>query len=309
MELDLTSNSLVVFQALSSETRLNIVHFLGNQKKSITEISEHLKISKSITTRHVQQMEDAGLLNSERGVGKNKNKKMVFLKVDDIRILFPAKVYPEFKLHTTDLKIGHFTDFSVFPTCGLATESKIVGKADDPKFFLDSDRVDASLLWFSKGFVEYKIPNLLQKEENPELLEISFEIASEFPLSNNSWPSDVSIYINDIRVAVYTIPGNFSDVRGRYTPLWWNDNFSQYGLLKHLRVNKLDTGIDGEAFSDITIDDLNLQDNSFIKLKFSIDDDATNKGGLTLFGRGFGNHNQNITINTYYLDKEDNQRN
>lgn len=304
MELDLTSNSLAVFQALSSETRLNIVHFLGNQKKSITEISEHLKISKSITTRHVQQMEDAGLLNSERGIGKNKNKKMVFLKVDDIRIIFPAKVYPEFKLHTTDLKIGHFTDFSVFPTCGLATESKIVGKADDPKYFLDSDRVDAALLWFSKGFVEYKIPNLLQKEENPELLEISFEIASEFPLSNNSWPSDISIYINDIRVAVYTSPGNFSDVRGRYTPIWWDDHFSQYGLLKHLRVNKLDTGIDGEAFSNITIDDLKLQDNSFIKLKFSIDNDAINKGGLTLFGKGFGNHNQNITINTYYLEKK-----
>ncbi|MHC5269836.1 ArsR/SmtB family transcription factor [Enterococcus sp. LJL98] len=302
MELDLSSNSLAVFQSLASETRLSIIHFLGNQKKSITEISEHLSISKSITTRHIQQMEDAGLLSSERGIGKNRNKKMVFLKVEDIRITFPAKIYPEFQLHSTDLQIGHFTDFSVSPTCGLATDKKIVGKADDPKFFLDSDRVNASLLWFSKGFVEYKIPNLLLKNESPELLEISFEIASEFPLSNNSWPSDISIYVNDIRVAIYTVPGNFSDVRGRYTPAWWNDNFSQYGLLKHLRINRLDTGIDGEAFSEVTIDDLNLQDSPFIKLKFSIDDDAINQGGMTLFGKNFGNHNQNITINTYYLD-------
>lgn len=303
MEIDLSTKSLDVFQSLASETRIKIIHFLGNQKKSITEISEYLGISKSITTRHIQQMEDAGLLGSDRGVGKNKNKKMVYLKIDDLRIIFPAKVYPEFKLHTTDLKIGHFTDFSVAPTCGLATESKIVGKADDPTYFLDGDRVDAALLWFSKGFVEYKIPNLLQEDQDPELLEISFEIASEFPLSNNSWPSDISIYVNDIRVAVYTVPGNFSDVRGRYTPSWWNDNFSQYGSLKHLRVNKLDTGIDGEAFSEITINDLNLKDQPFIKLKFSIDDDAVNKGGLTLFGKGFGNHPQNIMINTYYLDQ------
>lgn len=306
MELDLSEKSLTVFQALASNTRIQIIHFIGNQKKSVTAISEHLNISKSITTRHIQQMEDAGLLGSERGIGINRNKKLVFLKIDDIRILFPAKVYPEFNLHSTDLKLGHFTDFSVTPTCGLATTSKVVGKSDEPAYFLDGDRVDASLLWFSKGFVEYKIPNLLQDHQEPELLEISFEIASEFPLSNNSWPSDISIYVNDIRVAVYTVPGNFSDVRGRYTPAWWDDNFSQYGALKHLRVNKLDTGIDGEAFSEININDLNLHDHPFIKLKFSVEEDAQNQGGLTLFGKGFGNHNQNITINTYYLDKNEN---
>lgn len=303
MEIDLSKESLAVFQSLASETRLNLIHFLGNQKKSISEIADHLNISKAITTRHVQQMEDAGLLASERGVGKNRNKKMVYLKIDDIRILFPEKVYPEFKLHSTDLKIGHFTDFSVFPTCGLATEKEIVGKADDPKYFLDTHRVDAALLWFRKGFVEYKFPNLLLEDENPELLEISFEIASEFPLSNNVWPSDISIYVNDIKVAIYTVPGNFSDTRGRYTPNWWNDKFSQYGLLKHLRINKLDTGIDGKAYSEVSIDDLHLKDSPFIKLKFEVADDAKNKGGLTLFGQGFGNHNQNISINTYYLDK------
>lgn len=217
--------------------------------------------------------------------------------------MFPKKIYPEFKLHSTDLKIGHFTDFSVRPTCGLATEKNIVGKSDDPKYFLDSERVDAALLWFSEGFVEYKIPNLIQEDQSAELLEISFEIASEFPLSNNVWPSDISIYVNDINVATYTVPGNFSDTRGIYTPDWWNDRFSQYGLLKHLRIKKLDTGIDGETYSDVTIDDLQLYESPFIKLKLEVAVNANNKGGLTLFGKGFGNHNQNISINTYYLDR------
>lgn len=176
-------------------------------------------------------MEDAGLLSSERDVGKNRNKKMVYLKIDDIHILFPKKIYREIKLHSTDLKNGHLTDFAARPTCGLATEKNIVGKSDDPKYFLDSERVDAALLWFSEGFVEYKIPNLIQEDQSPELLEISFEIASEFPLSNNMWPSDIAIYINDIKVATYTVPGNFSDTRGIYTPDWWNDRFSQYGLV------------------------------------------------------------------------------
>ncbi|ASZ07612.1 MULTISPECIES: ArsR/SmtB family transcription factor [Enterococcus] len=303
MELSLDERSLPVFECLASATRLEILKFIGSEKKSIGEIAKHLEISSAITTRHIQKMEDAGLIHSERGVGANRNKKMVYLKVDDINICFPEKIYQEFQRYSTNLKLGHFTDFSVTPTCGLATIEDVVGKADDPKYFMDAKRVDASLLWFSSGFVEYKIPNLLQENETPEMLEISFEIASEFPLSNNVWPSDISIYVNDVKVAVYTVPGNFSDIRGRYTPEWWNDSFSQYGLLKHLRINKLDTGIDGEAYSDVTIEDLKLRELPFIKLRFSVEDDAKHQGGLTLFGTGFGNHQQDILITTYYLKK------
>ena len=304
MELDLSTLSLPVFDALASATRLKIIRFIGNHKRSIGEISNHLQMSNAIITRHVQQMEDAGLLDSERGTGSNRNKKLVFLKVDDIHIAFPERIYQEFHLCSTDLKIGHFTDFMVKPTCGLATVNEVVGNADDPKYFFDSERMNATLLWFSKGYVEYKIPNLLKPTDLPELLEISFEVASEFPVSNNIWPSDISIFINDVRVAVYTVPGNFSDARGRYTPQWWNDHFSQYGLLKHIRVNKVDTGIDGEFYSDVTIHDLKLHDSPFIKLRLAIEDDAKNQGGLTIFGKGFGNHDQNILVRTYYLEND-----
>lgn len=302
MELDISEFSLPVFEALANNTRLKMLKFIGNKKKSIGEIANELQISNAITTRHVQQMEDAGLLDSERGVGKNRNKKMVYLKVDNINIIFPEKVYEEFKLHSKDLKIGHYTDFLVTPTCGLATTKDIVGKIDEPKYFMDGERVNASLLWFSNGYVEYMVPNMIQEEQSAEMLEIIFEIASEFPLSNNVWPSDISIYVNDIKVAVYTVPGNYSDTRGRYTPDWWHDKFSQYGLLKHLRINKLDTGIDGVAYSEVTIDDLKLNEKSFIKLRFEVDSNAKNKGGLTLFGKGFGNHNHDIKLNTYYRD-------
>lgn len=94
MELDLSNRSLLIFQALSSETRLKIIYFLSNQKKSISEIADYLQISKAITTRHVQQMEDAGLLASERGVGKNRNKKMVFLKLMISIFCFQRKFIP-----------------------------------------------------------------------------------------------------------------------------------------------------------------------------------------------------------------------
>lgn len=303
METDISESFLPVYESLASSTRLKIINFLRDEKKSVSDIAKFLGISKAITTRHIQKMEDAGLLDSERGTGENRNKKMVFLKVDNIHIAFPEKIYRSYEVYSTDLKLGHFTNFEVSPTCGIATIDNVIGKADDPKFFMDSERMNASLLWFSKGYVEYTIPNFIKDTQNPKLLEISFELASEFPVSNNSWPSDITLYINNLKVAVLSIPGNFSDVRGIFTPSWWRDEFSQYGLLKHVRINEIDTGVEGEKCSDITVDDLNLHSSPFIKIRFSIDDDAKNKGGLTLFGKGFGNHDQNILVNTYYTNK------
>ncbi|CZR07442.1 Predicted transcriptional regulator [Trichococcus flocculiformis] len=302
MELDISKNSLAVYEALSSETRLNIIQFLGKEKRNISEIATALGLSNAIITRHVQKMEAANIIKSEKIPGKSGIQKLVFLGIDDIHITFPEKIYYAFNLHATNLKLGHFTNFDVSPTCGLATTTSIVGKPDDPKYFMESDRVNASLLWFSKGFVEYKIPNLLQEKQHAEMLEISFEVSSEFPLSNNVWPSDISIYVNDIKIGVYTVPGNFSDTRGRYTPTWWNSHFSQYGLLKHLRINSLDSGMDGEPFSKITINDLKLDRSPFITLKFAVEQQSQNVGGLTLFGKGFGNHDQDIKVNLYYVD-------
>lgn len=302
MELDISKDSLLVYEVLASETRLNIIKLLGKEKRNISEIASALQLSNAIITRHIQKMEAANLIKSEKVPGKSGIQKLVFLSVDDIHIRFPEKIYHAFNLHKTDLKLGHFTNFDVSPTCGLATTNNIVGKPDDPKYFMESDRVNASLLWFSKGFVEYKIPNLLQDNQHAEMLEISFELSSEFPLSNNVWPSDISIYINDIKIGVYTVPGNFSDTRGRYTPTWWNNQFSQYGLLKHLRINSLDSGMDGEPFSAVTINDLKLDQHSLITLKFAVESDSSNVGGLTLFGKGFGNHDQDILVNLYYID-------
>lgn len=302
MELDISKDSLLVYEVLASETRLKIIKLLGKEKRNISEIASALQLSNAIITRHIQKMEAANLIKSEKIPGKSGIQKLVFLSVDDIHIRFPEKIYHAFNLHKTDLKLGHFTNFDVSPTCGLATTNNIVGKPDDPKYFMESDRVNASLLWFSKGFVEYKIPNLLQDNQHAEMLEISFELSSEFPLSNNVWPSDISIYINDIKIGVYTVPGNFSDTRGRYTPTWWNNQFSQYGLLKHLRINSLDSGMDGEPFSAVTINDLKLDQHSLITLKFAVESDSSNVGGLTLFGKGFGNHDQDILVNLYYID-------
>ena len=93
--------------------------------------------------------------------------------------------------------------------------------------------MNAGILWFGKGYVEYKIPNFLLASQNPEELVISMEIASEAPETNNDWPSDITFTLNGVKLGTWTSPGDFGDQRGKYTPKWWANHINQYGLLSY----------------------------------------------------------------------------
>lgn len=306
MELSLDLDSLLVYKALSAETRLIILDKLAQKPQTSSELAQQMNLSKAIISRHLKVLEEASLISllelSE--VEEDNRKKIYSLSVDKIEIHFPQQIYLLYKKKSHEIALGYFSDFSVQPSCGLASPEKVIGKMDDLRSFVSNERVDASLLGFSDGYVEYIFPNPLEASDQPELLDISLELSSEFPVSNNNWPSDISFYINDVKVGTWTAKGNYSDVRGRLTPDWWDSRFSQYGMLKHLRINTKDTGIDGEQLSIINLSDLKLQHSPFIKFRIGVDKEAKNKGGLTIFGRHFGNYPQNIVVDLYYSQKE-----
>lgn len=303
MELYLDDAGLLIYKALASETRLEILKLLANSPATTSELAQELHLSKAILSRHIKILEDARLIHKSHTYVSSDNRKKVYtLKVDQIQVNFPKRIYLPFKKKTSEIRLGFFSDFSVTPTCGLVSAQKVIGDFDDPRSFVLNERIETSLLWFSNGYVEYMIPNLLDENETPELLEFSLEVSSEFPVSNNNWPSDITFTINDVEVGTWTCPGNYSDVRGKYTPSWWDSNFSQYGLLKHLHINHIDTDVDGHKISDIRLEDLHLSDSPFIKLKIGVKPDAANSGGLTIFGTNFGNHDQNMLLSVYYSE-------
>ncbi|WP_277630738.1 hypothetical protein [Atopococcus tabaci] len=134
------------------------------------------------------------------------------------------------------------------------------------------------------------------------MLEVSLELASEFPVSNNNWPSDISFYINDIYVGTWTVPGNFSDVRAKLTPSWWPRQNSQYGLFRTLRITPYETLIDGEPISSVNLSQIDF-DKPLTKITFAIEKDAENVGGLTIFGKQFGNYPQDIEYKLSYSEE------
>ncbi|MFD1953094.1 hypothetical protein ACFSL6_02590 [Paenibacillus thailandensis] len=53
--------------------------------------------------------------------------------------------------------------------------------------------------------------------------------------------------------------------------------------------------------SNVTVADIKLQE-PFWTLRFTVDEEAVHIGGLTLYGSGFGNHDQDIVIRVHLRD-------
>ena len=164
---------------------------------------------------------------------------------------------------------------------------------------MSPDRIKTGMIWWTDGFVEYQFPNYLEEKDTLEMLDLSMELGSEFPFSNNVWPSDITFYINNVEIGTWTSPGDFSDIRGKYTPAWVPDNVNQYGQLKVVRLTDHGSYLDGQPFTDVSINDINWHDPT-ITVRFAIKADAKHKGGCTIFGAGFGNYDQDIQMKLFY---------
>lgn len=295
-----------LFKALGSEIRITIIKkLLENKEMNMNELATSLNITNGAVTSHVKKLEDCGLVKVySRNVGHGNEKvcKVILEKIL-IEIIEEDKASTK-NIYDTVVKVGLFSDFSVYPTCGISSETSIIGEVDDPRYFAHHDRVDAQILWFTKGYVEYQIPNLLPVQQKIDQITLSAELSSEAPGVNSEWPSDISFYLNNVCICKWTSPGDFGDVPGIFTPDWWYPNWNQYGILKLIVINKEGTFIDGLKISDVTIDEFNLDYRSTIKFKFSVEEDAEYVGGLTLFGSKFGNYGQDINVRIGYSPME-----
>jgi predicted transcriptional regulator len=116
------------------------------------------------------------------------------------------------------------------------------------------------------------------------------------PGTSKDWPSDITLAINGREIGTWTSPGDFGDRRGVYTPDWWKLAGSQYGELKRWRVTAAGTFLDGAPVSDTTLGDLELDRHRSIRVRIGVKDDARHPGGINIFGRGFGNQDQDIVM-------------
>jgi transcriptional regulator, ArsR family len=122
--------------------------------------------------------------------GKRGLQKVCHLKEDKLLIEMASEVRLE-QMYQGEIDVGHFTAYQIYPTCGIATKDHIIGEVDDPRYFDDPERINAGILWFTKGFIEYRIPNYLKPWQKIVELQFSMELSSEAPGICEDWPSDI----------------------------------------------------------------------------------------------------------------------
>ena len=303
-------DGLELFKALGSDIRIQILKILlENNQMSMNQIANELNISNGALTGHIKKLEECGLISASNDSSGHGNQKLCSLIQDRILVEIEKPIDLS-NVYNTSIKVGQFSSHNICTTCGLATSSFVIGELDDARYFDHPDRFNADIMWFTKGYVEYVIPNLIPRNQKITQLSLSAEISSEAPGIDNNWPSDISFYINDTLVGTWTSPGDYGDVRGMFTPEWWPQNWNQYGLLKLLVINHKGTFIDGLKISDITTSELNLDYTSTIRFRIAVEENSAHVGGLTIFGKSFGNYDQDIVVSINYapLDTEKNTK-
>ena len=291
---------LAVFSALGSEVRIAILELLlKNGRMSMNDLAAAMKLTNGALTPHIRKLEACDLVRINTDSAGHGNLKICEPHLEKILFDFTRRKGSQNDYYS-HLRVGQYARCLIYPTCGLSTSASIIGEVDDARYFTHQHHFDADILWFTKGYVEYLIPCVIPRNAHITFLSVSVELSSEAPGSNAEWPSDIYFYLKDTLLGVWTSPGDYADVQGLFTPDWWFSNWNQYGLLKALTITPEGTFMDSEKLSDVSIGQLDLKPGRPLYFRFEIPDTADHIGGLTLFGRGFGNYNQDIDFHIAY---------
>ena len=292
--------TIALLKALANETRMAMLEYLGDRVVALTQIAQELDLPPSTTAMHIGILERAGLLHTDLQPASRGLQKVCSRTYDELVIDLPRGTHHSRERVEISMPVGAYTAFDVDPTCGLATSSGLVGYLDDRNAFYEPDRINAQLLWFRSGFVEYVFPDRIPPGARVVSAQLTAEVSSEAPLHDLDWPSDISVWMNGVRLGDWTCPADYGGSRGRLTPRWWEDDNSQFGVLKRWHVTNDGTAIDGVPLSGVTINDLHLEPRQPIAVRIGVRRDAVNAGGLNLFGRRFGNYPQDLVLRLEY---------
>jgi predicted transcriptional regulator len=292
-------DKLEVLKALASEVRVAILKLLHVEgPMNVNDIAAKLGQPQSTVSSNMQTLVDAGLVRTETQKARKGNQKICHSLFDEVLVMFKDDIRP-LKANAIEvaMPLGLYTSCEVTAPCGLCSTEGIIGLLDVPDTFLDPDRMRAGLIWFTRGYLEYQFPNNARlAQQKITSMEFSLELSSEVPGTSADWPSDITVSVNGQDIATWTSPGDFGDKRGVYTPDWWKLKGSQYGKLKSFRINGTGTFVDGLKISPVSLKDLDLDTHHSIRLRIGVKEEAKHPGGINIFGRGFGNYDQDIVL-------------
>ena len=127
------SEGLDIFKALGSDVRIEILNILlENNNMSMNELASNLNITNGALTSHIKKLESCGLITISSESAGHGNQKLCSVHLD--KILIDLEKQEDFQnIYSTDLKVGHYSNYRVCPTCGLASDKALIGEVDDAR--------------------------------------------------------------------------------------------------------------------------------------------------------------------------------
>lgn len=299
-DIDETRELCDLGKALSSPVRLEMLQLLYEKSLSIGEIARQMELPASSTGFHLKILEQAGLIRMEEQPGNRGTMKLCTRKIDHVTINMVKKNPNINEIFSVEMPVGAYSSCQVSPTCGLVSADGIIGNEDQEYCFFYPERMKAGLLWSSSGHVEYKFANGVPKKRIPRRISVAMEICSEAPGYREDWKSDITLWINGIECGTWTSPGDFGARRGRLTPRIWTNGSTQYGLQTVWEIREDGTYINDVYAGKTTVEELNLMEYPFVAVKVGNKPDAKYVGGFNIFGKMFGDYNQDIVLTMEY---------
>ena len=300
-DTDITQIAKIGF-ALSTPERVEIIKNLLYMPKSLKQLSDELAIPSTTLARYLSDLENAHLIRVLYQPSKKGKIKFYSQNILSLTMFFRDVQQEEsnIKRYTTELPVGLFSHCDIHPPCGMNGAFFPMEYLSTPSSFLQPQRMEAELLWFKYGKIDYDFPLPdLDKSINEKIVSLtfSFEACSEVENYNNNWPSDISVWLNDVRILTFTCSGDFGGTRGKNTPSYWPINCTQYGDLNKIRITP--EGIFRNNLlikNNITLNNFDLTNAHSIRFSVGVKEDAVRRGGINLFGKNFGNYDQAIKL-------------
>lgn len=289
---------VLMAKAMASPARAGILKLLVSSSMTLNEIAKALNMPLSSASQNINLLEEAGLIKtmvSYSSVGKFRT---CYRTCDKIEfVLFDSASYEQNQAEYMEytVPIGAFASYNnIVAPCGLTGKEGFLGTDDDASLFYHPNRHKSSLIWFTSGDLEYRIkPPQNQKIEQ---IEISFEACSEAPLFNTHYKSDITVWINDLEVGTWTCPGDFGGRQGQFTPDYWPDTHTQFGVLTNWKINNLMTTMNDEFISYKNLREIDFKKYPYLSIRIGVKEDADHRGGINLFGKDFGDYKQDIVV-------------
>ena len=307
LKLSITDTRQVshIGNALSTQLRLNILSLLQNRSMNVREIAAALNTSVSTVALNIQILEESGLVHTTTQPAKRGSMKVCSVVYGEIYINLRSvmDISELSDVYVIEMPVGMFSTCVASPTCGMADDTGYIGEQDDPTAFFLPERSRAGTLWLDRGYVEYLLPFKNPDKRNIHSIQVEYEACSEAPGYDHKWKSDISLWVNDVEVGMWQSPGDFGERAGRFSPQYWaSTGNSQYGIMNRWMVTAEGTYFFDTPVSDVTVANLIITEQPYIKIRIGVAENAANQGGLCLFGRGFGDYDIGIKLTVRFLD-------